>query len=252
MKNEIIKQKIEIKDYINFSVQNSENPFIFFSLHLQKEFKNSFVESILFELKDSKLFYTNSFKNLINPDNFYINLFYENKNIFNEKNEFSITFINKNTIYSLTQNTFINIILIFFIPIKNNLYIFSVFFNYDVLNKNKLFKKIDKYKTILKNKLEHISILKSNSDKIEVLHKKAYLDSLTGIYRRERYEEYITSEFRDQPKKIALIMFDLDKFKSINDTYGHATGDIVIQKIGELIKKKYPSESHVLLSLIHI
>jgi len=245
MKNKISKQKMEIKDYIDFFLQNPENPFTFFSSHLQKEFGNTFIDSVLFEFKDSKLIYNNCFKHLINSNNFYLNLNYKNKNIFNEKNEFSITFTNKNTIYSLTQNNFINIILIFSIPINKNIYIFSVFFNYDILTKNKLLKKIDKYKKILKNKLEHMTIIKNHSDKIESLHKKVYLDSLTGIYRREKYEEYIITEFKDHPKKVALIMFDLDKFKSINDTYGHATGDIVIQKIGQLIKRNIRLSSDI-------
>ena len=45
---------------------------------------------------------------------------------------------------------------------------------------------------------------------------------------------FLTSLIENKP--ISLIIFDIDHFKNINDTYGHQIGDIVIQKTSEIIK----------------
>ena len=53
-------------------------------------------------------------------------------------------------------------------------------------------------------------------------------DSLTGLYNRYRFQEELASRMladadRDQ-QSIALLFFDLDEFKYINDTFGHGAG----------------------------
>ena len=61
----------------------------------------------------------------------------------------------------------------------------------------------------------------------------ATVDSLTGIANRAAFMEAATKimdRCRRENVPVSVIMFDLDKFKSINDAYGHATGDAVIQK----------------------
>ena len=64
------------------------------------------------------------------------------------------------------------------------------------------------------------------------LARLAYFDPLTGLCNRRRYE----SLFHDllvrasgESRPISLVMVDLDRFKSVNDTYGHATGDAVLR-----------------------
>ena len=73
------------------------------------------------------------------------------------------------------------------------------------------------------------------------LEEQAITDFLTGLYNRR----YFTSRLREQifliqrnPEfTIALMMFDLDHFKRINDTYGHITGDTVIKEFVNIMKR---------------
>lgn len=63
-------------------------------------------------------------------------------------------------------------------------------------------------------------------------------DPLTGVNNRRQLEQYLYVVFSKKNKKKHLvgIMLDLDNFKSINDKYGHAEGDIALGKAGALLK----------------
>ena len=70
------------------------------------------------------------------------------------------------------------------------------------------------------------------------LEESATIDGLTNIYNRKKISERISYELKkvDKAKKINLIMFDIDNFKHINDTYGHDMGDEVLVKIAATAK----------------
>ncbi len=62
-------------------------------------------------------------------------------------------------------------------------------------------------------------------------------DELTGVAKRPHFLQRFEAELRrtqDYQQPCALFMFDVDRFKLVNDTYGHAAGDIVIQKVAEI------------------
>ncbi|MDO4961521.1 MAG: diguanylate cyclase [Eubacteriales bacterium] len=67
-------------------------------------------------------------------------------------------------------------------------------------------------------------------------NKKLYVDALTGAYNRNYYEEQLSSL-----NISALAVFDVDKFKGVNDTYGHLAGDEVLKTIAQLVKSKIRS-----------
>ncbi len=81
---------------------------------------------------------------------------------------------------------------------------------------------------------EHVELSQALQESNEQLHYKAHFDYLTGLPNRalfmDRLEQTIKDAKRNQ-EKFALFFMDLDHFKQINDTYGHATGDKVLQAI---------------------
>ncbi len=67
----------------------------------------------------------------------------------------------------------------------------------------------------------------------------ARLDPLTGLFNRRAFPEVtemIVSKTRSQQIPVAVIVLDIDRFKVINDTYGHGVGDKVIVSIAEALK----------------
>ena len=76
--------------------------------------------------------------------------------------------------------------------------------------------------------------------KAEVLKKEATLDVFTGLYNKKYAKNLIKTAIKMQPnQKHALIMIDLDNFKHVNDTWGHAEGDLVVQEVAENLKKLF-------------
>jgi diguanylate cyclase (GGDEF)-like protein len=66
-------------------------------------------------------------------------------------------------------------------------------------------------------------------------------DSLTGLYKHARIKEELdieTARSRRNGTSFSVAMVDIDHFKSINDTYGHVTGDRVIKALAHLLKQR--------------
>lgn len=88
-----------------------------------------------------------------------------------------------------------------------------------------------------------LRILKINSLDQRLLIMKAKSDPLTGL-RNKVTTEYEINAFlkRDQGRgEHALIMLDLDRFKEINDTYGHVMGDVVLQQVAGMLRREFRS-----------
>lgn len=74
----------------------------------------------------------------------------------------------------------------------------------------------------------------------EEVKAQAVTDSLTGLYNRRYFEEYLNKEVRRalrQKQPFSIIGLDLDHLKEINDKYGHAYGDLAIKTVAEVLKK---------------
>ncbi|SCB01046.1 Uncharacterized protein BWINRA5_04483 [Bacillus mycoides] len=75
----------------------------------------------------------------------------------------------------------------------------------------------------------------------------AMIDSLTEIYNRLKFQQILETEWENvlrNDEKVALILFDIDNFKSVNDTYGHDFGDLALVQLADLMKSKV-EDQHV-------
>ena len=82
---------------------------------------------------------------------------------------------------------------------------------------------------------EHTRDLRAANQRLDEL---ASIDGLTGVYNRRRFLELARAE-RDQAqgRSVCIALFDLDRFKRVNDTYGHLAGDAVICGAIEVIQQ---------------
>ncbi|MGA2782421.1 MAG: diguanylate cyclase [Smithella sp.] len=74
---------------------------------------------------------------------------------------------------------------------------------------------------------------------LTVIREMAIHDDLTGFYNRHHLMDIIDSENNRSVRTgsvFSLVMMDIDKFKSINDTYGHQTGDQVLRTLAAIIR----------------
>jgi len=70
------------------------------------------------------------------------------------------------------------------------------------------------------------------------LKKLASIDSLTGVYNRYKIDDEINlqiARFKRKKKPFCILMFDIDYFKSVNDTYGHDVGDKVLKDLCKMV-----------------
>lgn len=67
---------------------------------------------------------------------------------------------------------------------------------------------------------------------------------LTELLNRGSYER-ILNIYETGERPFALILIDVDTFKSVNDTYGHAMGDTILQKVATLLKRTFRSIDYV-------
>jgi diguanylate cyclase (GGDEF)-like protein len=77
-------------------------------------------------------------------------------------------------------------------------------------------------------------------EKVRKLEELVSIDSLTGVFNRRTFDDRLTVEVerarREIGRPLSLVVFDLDYFKVINDTYGHPAGDEVLRCIGTILK----------------
>ncbi|MBE0700271.1 MAG: diguanylate cyclase [Acholeplasmataceae bacterium] len=79
--------------------------------------------------------------------------------------------------------------------------------------------------------IKTIEALKENSERITYLSQH---DQLTGLYNRRFLDTYL-STLKDEDHPFAIIYFDLNNLKEVNDSFGHIRGDQLIQRVAKLL-----------------
>ena len=88
--------------------------------------------------------------------------------------------------------------------------------------------------------LTYNNIFELNAANELILRHQAEHDPLTGIMNRGAFEQLKTA-FKTYTDPFAFLIIDVDKFKLVNDGYGHETGDDVLKKVAKLLEKSFRS-----------
>jgi diguanylate cyclase (GGDEF)-like protein/PAS domain S-box-containing protein len=87
-----------------------------------------------------------------------------------------------------------------------------------------------------------MTVIRDARDRIATeqrIHFLAHYDELTGMPNRTHFLSILTEALHEDPSSSAALLFlDLDKFKRINDSLGHAAGDVVLQEAANRLKKE--------------
>ncbi|MCK8046044.1 diguanylate cyclase [Shewanella sp. 1CM18E] len=69
------------------------------------------------------------------------------------------------------------------------------------------------------------------------LYKQSNIDTLTGLYNRRYFLDFLAQQSAGQSTQMCLAIIDVDHFKAVNDNYGHDIGDEVLVQVGSIIQK---------------
>lgn len=78
-----------------------------------------------------------------------------------------------------------------------------------------------------------------NANLYELVRYKSHTDSITNLWNHGFFQDQLSKEIesaRGGNRPITLLMFDIDDFKKLNDTYGHHNGDTVLREIANILK----------------
>ena len=81
----------------------------------------------------------------------------------------------------------------------------------------------------------------------EMVARESVTDDLTGLSNRRAFEEALSSEVERAKRfggDLGLVLIDLDNFKSVNDTYGHPQGDLVLREVARVLRDSSREVDH--------
>jgi diguanylate cyclase (GGDEF)-like protein len=79
--------------------------------------------------------------------------------------------------------------------------------------------------------------LRQQAVQLQTISQQAYLDPLTGVFNRRYLDEALQLNFERADGSVGILILDIDYFKKVNDTYGHAAGDLVLRETAQLMRK---------------
>lgn len=97
----------------------------------------------------------------------------------------------------------------------------------------------DQHHQLIRQLLPNFAVALNNALGHERLQRVAAIDALTGLYNRRFGLERLSQEFSRSVRSqepLGVVLFDIDHFKSVNDTYGHQPGDEVLKAVANSVK----------------
>lgn len=112
-------------------------------------------------------------------------------------------------------------------------------------------KQLEKANNTIKRLKKKISVVEAMAEKFsskaQTYRKQALYDALTGINNRKSFDQKIERELAllDDTEFMALIVFDINDFKWINDSFGHVAGDRVLKVVADSLKQNFRQSDFV-------
>jgi diguanylate cyclase (GGDEF)-like protein len=98
----------------------------------------------------------------------------------------------------------------------------------------------DDVRTTLQVMVNQLGTTMQNARMVRRLEQLATIDALTGLANRRVFSEEIEKQLASASRfgrDLSLVVCDIDKFKLVNDTHGHAIGDVVLRGFGEVLRR---------------
>ena len=95
-------------------------------------------------------------------------------------------------------------------------------------------------------KLELLAKIKTHLNIKHLIEELEYIathDTMTNVYNRRQFFKLAIQKFNQNSTNLYAIMIDIDRFKNINDTYGHHIGDVVIKRFAKIVKNNISADA---------
>mgnify|MGYP001274428047 FL=1 len=103
-----------------------------------------------------------------------------------------------------------------------------------------LFRSTDDIRNALQVMINQLGTKLQNAQMVQKLKEMATTDGLTGLPNRRSFQDELARQLAHSNRfntPTSIILCDVDKFKGVNDTYGHSVGDEVLKVVGRLLKE---------------
>ncbi|MGN1393048.1 MAG: diguanylate cyclase [Succinivibrionaceae bacterium] len=120
----------------------------------------------------------------------------------------------------------------------------NMYMNFSIIPMNSLSCGVDEVTIIIYDVTDESCSKLGLQEANNKLHQMSITDGLTGIFNRAYWEEALRHQYNYYLRTkhpVTLLMFDIDHFKKVNDTYGHPAGDAVLKDVAKILKKSIRS-----------
>jgi two-component system cell cycle response regulator len=104
------------------------------------------------------------------------------------------------------------------------------------------------HRNFLDTLLNQVSMVMDNAILHQQISNLARTDGLTGLLNHRTFMEKLAEEYRRidrDPRPFSILLIDIDKFKNVNDTYGHPVGDLALKSVAQMLEETGRSSDFV-------